>query len=617
MPASVELMRIPVFIRVILRFGQLVGLCVLLTAATVLTNIVTYIVDGVRMQSWTPVEATIETAEYRHVEGNAGPQVFATYRYEYDGAEYHGTRVDVLEGLELVGDFQERMAHELQGHIADSSPATAYVNPFEPQESVLYPRFYWTPLAVLLGLCLALTLFGGSFFWLLGYALRRYKRLERRSAVRPGEPWLWRADWAEQRIHSTSHYDGWIFIGLGMFYLLVVLPVGLLVLVEWEREITSAPGIVLLVLGFMMFNMMRYGMKKRRLFGGAEFRLSTPTGVIGGALAGVVTIPHKLRMDKPCRVSLECVKRVRRGRGGVDEAIEWRTTTLLEQTLAADDPQTTTVPVYAMIDYDCEPWNWSEGRSWRLKVGPDVEGFPDFAQFEVPVFRTADSSPDFVPDPTILEPYRAKVDAVRTLGPMCRIEPLPDGGEHLRFSYFDRRVFFVALVAMTIIAVGIGALFHFEFHFVWTVIPVAFFLVMLFGVVQMLRWGSQVEIRRDEVTVVAGYWPFRNRHVFSRTDVGQRVRVEAHKELLMETRDWYGVQLRIEPPREPKLADDDGHTPESDRVEHLTIVRRLNNRDEVDVVRDWLEAKIVGANQTVTSFRTPSREVTANSAESQ
>ena len=152
MNKSVTLTPLPMFIRVLLRLAQFVGLCVLIAAVYVLMSLVSHVADAARMRGWTPVEAKILSAEYEPIDDNAGPQVLARYQYRYNGVEYEGTRVDTADGAELVGDFQERMASELAAHILNGTRATAYVNPDQPEESVLYPGFSWTVFAVRLAL---------------------------------------------------------------------------------------------------------------------------------------------------------------------------------------------------------------------------------------------------------------------------------------------------------------------------------------------------------------------------------------------------------------------------------------------------------------------------------
>ncbi|MEX2142908.1 MAG: DUF3592 domain-containing protein [Pirellulales bacterium] len=596
-----------------LRFGQIVGLFLLLAAVYRVSPIVTYLWDAARMRAWEEVPATVLEADYRNLEeDDIRPRVFAEYRYTYGGVEYQGSRVDIAASPELVGEFQKQMADELKQHVNDGTPTTAYVNPSQPEDSVLYPRFIYTAFAARLLILFVFAFFGGLLFWLMTYALRRQKQQVIEERTHPEEPWLWRHDWANKLIRSSSYKLAWLVVLFAAIYLLVALPLALLVLQEWGRDILSVPGVILMLVGLAFFNAARLQLKVGKTFRGAEFRMSSVPGVIGGSLAGVVVLPQKMPDDTKFRVVLECAeyqhtrknpKSISVGQSrseSVDasEHIVWRENVVVERTLSVPDPNSTALPVYFSVPFECKPSGLTEtmGIRWRVKAGIEEPNFHRYATFEVPVFKTAESSPDFQPDLAVMQPFEAVVDAKVAIERMCRIEPLPNGGEKLRFSYTDYLVLVIALVVVAVCAGGVAAVFHFEAHPAWALVPGLFGLVIFLATSAMLLWGSSLAIQGDRVTVASGYAGMRKRFEVPLSEI---LDVEIEHEQRTHEQDHYCLNLKFRVPVPLEELEDEDNTPadldflrNEKYTESLTIAKRLESRQQAEAVRRWLCEKL-------------------------
>ena len=604
--------------RGVLRCVQVVGFLLLVAGGFRAVPVVRYVWDFVRMRQWSEVPATVLEADYRkQEEDDIRPRVIAEYRYSYNGVEHHGNRVDIAESSEFLGDFQKQMADELKQHLKVRTQTTAYVNPSLPEESVLYPRFIYTAFGVRLFIFFLLAFFGWLLFWLMTHALHRQKQQVIEERAHPNEPWLWRRDWANKLVRTSSYKYAWFVVFIAAMYLLVFLPLSLLTLREWGREILSIPGVILILVGWAFFNAARLQLKNAKTFKGAELRMSSVPGLIGGSLAGVVVLPRNVPDDTRFRVVLECAEYqhsrkprkgavlvVRVGSDKIDtsEHVEWRDAVTVEKTLPVPGIDGTAIPVYFAIPYDCKPSGLTEitGYRWRLKTGIEESNFHRYASFDVPVFKTAESSPTFVPDPTVMQPFETVVDAQQALKRLCRTEPLAGGGERIRFSYFDPVVLVAALVLVALCGGGITAIFYFEAHPAWAIFPGMLGVAFFVGMTLMLLWGASLEIRRDTVAVISGYAGFRKRHDVPLTDV---VDVEFEKEHSLSEQDHYCVLLKFRLPiPEDEIEDLSDLPPEEQKeeleflrnvkyVESLTLIKRLERRQQAEAVCDLASGK--------------------------
>lgn len=246
----------------------------------------------------------------------------------------------------------------------------------------------------------------------------------------PEQPWRWRKDWEQGRIHAG---DGevvalaWLFaVVFGGFSVPLLLKVpGLLE----DGPIGAFALALLLPLGAcgMCYWAIRSTLRWRR-FRGIVLVLDRNPGVIGGSLRGTVHVPARLGGEGSFRLRLSCVRRQVRKSGGkrkVSESVVWQDEH--EQPLASvlAGPTGAALRVDFQIPFESEPTSPENGddiHSWRLDVMAELSG-PDLASvFEVPVFRTGQSSPDVTDSLPMDEPDREQGFAPRSLDD----ESLPD-----------------------------------------------------------------------------------------------------------------------------------------------------------------------------------------------
>jgi hypothetical protein len=130
----------------------------------------TMIYDGVRAQDWIKVRASVDSP--------------GSYRYAFQGREFHGTRL----GLERLGssddidDWREAMDEHLASAIAEARPIMVFVNPARPEEAVVDREIRWKLLLFLSPFVLVFGGVGAGALWFLGRTLAGKPVLSRAKA---------------------------------------------------------------------------------------------------------------------------------------------------------------------------------------------------------------------------------------------------------------------------------------------------------------------------------------------------------------------------------------------------------------------------------------------------
>jgi hypothetical protein len=370
-------------------------------------------------QGWERVPCQIQSVQNRGSSDGDSSQTKAGYKYEFGGKTYTGDRVSFHGGGDNIGSFQHRVHHELQRHHKDGKPFMGYINPGNPEEAVLYPNPRWEMIAfyMMFGL-----VFGGAGFGLMiggVWAGKKVKREEARKREMPGEPWRWKEEWASGEIKSSNKAG---MIGILIFaglWNLIAIPAGIFVIINEVMEggdkgalfVLIFPGVGLLLILWAIRAVIQW-----RKFGTSILKMASVPGVTGGKLAGVVTTPVHVTPEDGFHLSLRCVRRTETGSGKhrrTHESIEWEDERTMSRELFPDDPTQSAVPILFAIPFDAKQTDESNSRNqvvWRLEVTARVPGVDYAATFEVPVFRTAESSTDFVLDESSIEPFVAERD---------------------------------------------------------------------------------------------------------------------------------------------------------------------------------------------------------------
>ncbi len=337
-----------------------------------------------------------------HGHDSTSYQATATYEYEVHGTMYQGTRVGLHSGGDNVGDYQRTIYAELSRCRNAGDPHPCYVDPKDPSNAVLDPKLRWE----LVGFyCVGFIAFGGAGFGLFFFALYSKRRRKVRKALlekHADEPWLSRPEWHGESIPSSDRGPLIISIFFAGMWNAISAPLWFFI----PEEVSKGNWVVLIALLFPLIGMALLIWAGKNVlrwikYGQSRFKMSAPTGVIGGMIGGAVMTRKNLIPESGFHLTLKCVRRVRRRSGSktsVSESTVWKDERVMGRELLEEDRTRSAIPVLFAIPHDSLQTDDSDSINqivWRLEVTAEVPGVDYHSQFEVPVYRTAESSRDF------------------------------------------------------------------------------------------------------------------------------------------------------------------------------------------------------------------------------
>ena len=233
-------------------------------------------------------------------------------------------------------------------------------------------------------------------------AFKGYGFLKKQAALQdanPLSPWLWRADWSSQRAESTnkkSYITAWI---AAIFCNLITAPFMLGMIPDLLRK--GDPRVFLL-LGFCAFaailtvNAIRSTIRHER-FGNSYFEFDPLPLSPGQRVTGRIQLRFETQAQHGVDVRLSCVRRIVTGSGKnstTSSVTLWQADKNVPSGAIEPGPLGRAIPVD--FDLPAEALNTDHNNPndqilWQLHAQADVPGVDYKDDFELPVFRTADS----------------------------------------------------------------------------------------------------------------------------------------------------------------------------------------------------------------------------------
>lgn len=260
------------------------------------------------------------------------------------------------------------------------------------------------------------TVFGSAGFGLFMTALLGFGKAGRdRAAARlhPDEPWLGRKDWADGQIMASGKTTVYVLLVCAFFWNVVSAPLWYVIVEEALGKghrlaflLSVFPAIGLILIACAVVAVLRW-----QKYGQSVFVMASVPGVIGGQLAGVIRVSGKVDSENGFRIAVNCVHRVTTGSGKSSRTTEtslWQDEQVIARDMLQNDPAHSAIPVLFSIPYECLPTDEANARDqtiWRLKVSAKTPGLDYSSTFEVPVFKTAESDPNFVVDRSLIAEY--------------------------------------------------------------------------------------------------------------------------------------------------------------------------------------------------------------------
>jgi hypothetical protein len=396
------------------------------------------LVDWWRAQGWQEVPCRIESADLKASSGrNITYRASATYQYEFGGRVYRGERVALNSGGDNLGDFHQEAHRELARYVEPRRAGAAkgvrqdtgkrfrcYVNPAKPSEAVLYRLFRWQLHAFLAVFALIFPALGAG---LVAVGILTTCGARREAALRashPGQPWKWRADWADSSIPESTHRGVIALYGYTLWAAMVIAPLVLTTKLggAFQHDRTSWLVLIFVVLWALPAWGSLKRLRHRAAVGATRFEPQTVPASPGGVLQGAILLAKPLPMRGAAELSLCCAKSVTRGSGNNrTTTIEkvWTHQVSVPAEAVTRDPAGFRLPVRFALPADA-PESGADDEAaakyvWKLEL--KVPGTPIRAGYEVPVFRTADSPAVVAPVcaaaavPTLLDEAAAELPA--------------------------------------------------------------------------------------------------------------------------------------------------------------------------------------------------------------
>lgn len=465
------------------------------------------------MRSWEEVPAEILTAELETNQSSESTsyEARATYRYTYDGSDFTGHRVSLHEGSDSVGHFQEDTYRELAAH--RGGVFRCYVNTRRPTESVLYRSLRWE----LLGFYFVFVItFGGAGFGLIVggvYGSRKAAREAALKAASPDAPWLHKQAWRAGRVRSSTKAALVMSAVFAVFWNAVSSPMLFLAREKiFDRDNPAALlALVFPVVGVGLIVWALRNLARFLKFGESIFEMRSVPGVVGGRLEGTILTRVNLRPDDGFHLVLSSIRRVRTGRGknrSTRETVLWQRSMVLERESAPLELRRSVIPVSFRIPYECEPTDERDADNqvvWRLELKAELPGVDYYSQFEVPVFRTADSSADYEHDRGAEEQLVQNVDLATKLRQAGIVMELLPSGKRYVFPMARRVGAALGLTGFFVVWTGIVvALFYSDAPRLFPWVFGAFDALILMGMLDVWFYRSWIDVRPGEIVFQGG-----------------------------------------------------------------------------------------------------------------
>lgn len=178
---------------------------------------------------------------------------------------------------------------------------------------------------------------------------------------------------------------------------------------SWKWTLLAFPIIGVLLVGVMIHQIIQ-----SQKFGQSTLQLAGIPGVVGGQLAGVVRIPTRITAEDGFHLKLNCFTYTRGADNKQHEELIWQDEGLVTEPMHDNVTNQTVVPVLFAIPFEAMETSRPDsklGTKWRLDVSCKLPGVDYKSQFEVPVFKTAESRAGFQLDPKLAAQYTASANS--------------------------------------------------------------------------------------------------------------------------------------------------------------------------------------------------------------
>jgi hypothetical protein len=406
----------------------------------------------------------------------------------------------------------------------------------------------------------------------------------------PSEPWMANPMWADRHIRLNNKGTFWAVVLLIMVYLGIIVP--------FSFANPTTPFLVLCGIFGLVFLLFARVFWLNRKWNTAELRMADLPGVIGGPFSGVAILQEAFPAGTAFDVCLKCEFTQSYRKKGWSSSGErtrdsetrtetvWSSTISIDKTLPPDSPNRTLIPFSFAIPFDCLPTSVHDNSSkgiarWNLVVKEKNRVGFGGSVFNVPIFQTPESRPDFELDNDLVAPFQLEVNVdtvLKRVGLKREVEST--GDQRLVFEQWNLiSGLSMAFTAMVFLAIVLGCFWFIQDRyaaFFVSVIPGLLFLVVMYSLLDSLLWRTLIEKNGSGLRFESGWRGFRKSLV---VDESEKPIFTSQLQALKENGEWYRV---VVDKRSIAAGNDTGEGCE------LTLVKNLDGRAEADAVTKWL-----------------------------
>ena len=350
------------------------------------------------------------------------------------------------------------------------------------------------------------SLIGFSLIAAVLYASKKAKATENMRAEHPEQPWLWREDWSRGRANSKTKSNMITAWAIATVWMLVSSP---MLFVVTKEQLQQQPKIYFIMLfpAFGVFLLVRAVRETMRWleFGKTCFEMATVPFVVGQSVRGTIQARFSHLPKHGVQVKLSCIHRIVTGSGknqSTQEKIVWRDEKLVPPEMLCAGPIGTGIPVEFSVPADAMPTNGANPRAaifWLIEADADVPGVDYQDVFEVPVFRTKETSS--VAEPRMWGNAVPGAPADHTIS----VRTGSGGGTEFYFPPARNKGFATGTTAFTTLWSGISvAMFVYNVPFIFPMVFGLFGLVMIYISLELWLGTSTVVVGSGSLRVRMG-----------------------------------------------------------------------------------------------------------------
>jgi hypothetical protein len=349
--------------------------------------------------------------------------------------------------------------------------------------------------------------FGGFGAFVLALTIvgtRRKAREDARQSAHPDEPWLWRGDWAEGQVRSSTKSAAWFLWGFAVLWNSISTPLAVFLPEEIldKHNYAASLGLLFPLVGIgIIIAAIRKSIQQYK-FGNCLFRMDRVPGVLGGEVSGAIVARGEIVSDAGVTIQLSCINSVRSGSGknsSTTEHVLWQQEQSGVQPSPGPGGARSVLPVRFRTPCDARPTDSSNPDNsilWRLAAQAAVPGVDFATDFEIPVFMTPASSREATEEQLRSEELATAIEPfVPTPESGVTVVPSQGGGMEFHLSRGPESAGSLPLVAFAVFWAGLVVLI------IYAGAPL--FFSAIFGAVDLLLLLIALFLSFGECRVIA------------------------------------------------------------------------------------------------------------------